>query len=103
MLAGDEPTSGERSLAGARGIVPVCANDEPGLFCDSYDAGTRGDQSELTGLMVQMEELREKLLLSGPCWLTGIKYALAALGMGSGQPLSPLEPVDAKRKARSTP
>jgi 4-hydroxy-tetrahydrodipicolinate synthase len=100
VLAGDEPTSGEALLAGAGGIVPVCANYEPGLFLRLYDAGTRGDRNELTGLMRRMEALREGLLLSGPCWLTGIKYALSALGMGSGQPLSPLEPVDAKRKAQ---
>jgi 4-hydroxy-tetrahydrodipicolinate synthase len=100
VLAGDEPTSGEALLAGAGGIVPVCANYAPGLFLRLYDAGTRGDRSELSGLMRRMEALREGLLLSGPCWLTGIKYALSALGMGSGQPLSPLEPVDAKRKAQ---
>ncbi len=99
VLAGDEPTSGDALLAGAAGIVPVCANYEPGLFLRLYDAGTRGDRSEVTRLMRRMELLREGLLLSGPCWLTGIKYALAALGMGSGVPLSPLEPVDAKRKA----
>ena len=99
VLAGDEPTSGDALLAGAGGIVPVCANFEPGLFLQLYEAGTRGDRSELTGLMRRMEVLRETLLLSGPCWLTGIKYALSALGMGSGMPLSPLEPADAKRKA----
>ena len=31
---------------------------------------------------------------------TGIKYALVALGIGSGEPVSPLEPADAERKAR---
>jgi len=69
------------------------------LFLRLYRAGQRGDRNELAPLMRRMEVLREGLLLSGPCWLTGIKYALSALGMGSGMPLSPLEPVDAKRKA----
>jgi len=100
VLAGDEPTSGDALLAGAGGIVPVCANYEPQLFLRLYEAGTRGDRSELAGLMRRMDALRESLLLSGPCWLTGIKYALSAMGMGSGQPVSPLEPVDAKRKAQ---
>jgi 4-hydroxy-tetrahydrodipicolinate synthase len=99
VLAGDEPTSGEALLAGAAGIVPVCANYEPELFLRLFNAGKRGDRNELAPLMRRMEVLRESLLLSGPCWLTGIKYALSALGMGSGMPLSPLEPVDAKRKA----
>jgi 4-hydroxy-tetrahydrodipicolinate synthase len=100
VLAGDEPTSGKALLAGAGGIVPVCANYEPETSLRLYDAGTRGDHSEVTRLMVRVEQLREALLLSGPCWLTGIKYALAALGIGSGMPVSPLEPIDAKRKAR---
>jgi 4-hydroxy-tetrahydrodipicolinate synthase len=100
VLAGDEPISDDALLAGAGGIVPVCANFEPALFLRLYEAGKRGDRGEMAGLMRRMEVLRESLLLSGPCWLTGIKYALSAMGMGSGQPISPLEPVDAKRKAR---
>jgi 4-hydroxy-tetrahydrodipicolinate synthase len=100
VLAGDEPISDDALLAGAGGIVPVCANFEPALFLRLYDAGKRGDRCEMAGLMRRMAVLRESLLLSGPCWLTGIKYALSAMGMGSGQPVSPLEPVDAKRKAQ---
>lgn len=50
--------------------------------------------------MTRVEVLRESLPLSGPCWLSGIKYALCALGIGSGRPLSPLEPADPQRRAR---
>jgi 4-hydroxy-tetrahydrodipicolinate synthase len=100
VLAGDEPTSGKALLAGAGGIVPVCANYEPETFSRLYDAGSRRDESEVTCLMKRVGQLREALLLSGPCWLTGIKYALSALGIGSGMPLSPLEPVDSIRKAQ---
>jgi 4-hydroxy-tetrahydrodipicolinate synthase len=100
MLAGDELTSGEALLAGAGGIVPVCANYDPGLFLRLYEAGARGDRGEVDRVMVQTLLVRETLLLSGPCWLTGIKYALATLGIGAGQPLSPLEPADAQRMAR---
>ncbi len=81
-------------------IVPVCANYDPGIFLRLYDAGTRGDTSEVARLVAEIMALRETLLLSGPCWLTGIKYAMAALGIGSGKPVSPLEPVDAQRKTR---
>ncbi len=100
VLAGDEPTSGKALLAGASGIVPVCANYEPETFSRLYEAGVRRDDREVTRLLERVGQLRETLLLSGPCWLTGIKYALSALGMGSGMPLSPLEPVDSKRKAQ---
>ena len=100
VLVGDEPTISKALLAGAGGIVPVCANCDPGIFLRLYDASRRGDHSELTQLATEMMLLRETLLLSGPCWLAGVKYAMAAMGIGSGKPVSPLEPVDTQRKAR---
>lgn len=100
VLAGEESTCGKAILAGAGGIVPVSANYEPATFLRLYDAGTRRDESEVASLMERVQQLREAMLLSGPCWLSGIKYALSALGIGSGMPLSPLEPVDSKRKAQ---
>ncbi|MGD0093712.1 MAG: dihydrodipicolinate synthase family protein [Planctomycetota bacterium] len=100
VLAGDEHTAGEALLAGAGGIVPVCANYDLGTFLRLYEAGRRGDRSAVGQLMARVEVLRETLPLSGPCWLSGIKYALAVLGLGSGRPLSPLEPCDPQRMAR---
>lgn len=100
VLAGDEPTCDEALLAGAHGIVPVCANYNPRMFLRLYEAGARGDRDALTRMMPPMLATREALLLTGPCWLAGVKYALAALGMGTGKPLSPLEPADSQRKAR---
>ena len=98
VLAGDELTSGKALLAGARGIVPVCANFEPSTYVQLYDAGTQGNRDRVAQVMIRVEELRQQLLFSGPCWLTGIKYALSALGIGNGLPLSPLEPIDEQRK-----
>lgn len=100
VLAGDEFTSNEALLAGAGGIVPVCANYDPATFLRLFDAGSKGNREELARVMTRMLMVRETLVLSGPCWLSGIKYAVAALGIGSGMPVSPLEPADAKRIAR---
>lgn len=100
VLAGDEFTSNEALLAGAGGIVPVCANYDPATFLRLFDAGSRGDREELSRVMTRMLMVRETLVLSGPCWLSGIKYSVAALGIGSGMPVSPLEPSDAQRMAR---
>ena len=44
VLAGDEATSGEALLAGACGIVPVCANYDPNTYLRLYEAGARGDR-----------------------------------------------------------
>jgi 4-hydroxy-tetrahydrodipicolinate synthase len=100
VLVGDELVGGEALLAGAKGVVFVCANYDPLIALNLYNAGTRGDRDEVARLMARLLLVREHLVVSGPCWLSGIKYALAALGIGSGQPLSPLEPVGAQRKAK---
>jgi 4-hydroxy-tetrahydrodipicolinate synthase len=100
VLAGEESTAGEALLAGARGIVPVCANYDPLGYLRLYQAAERGDRQAVTQAMVRVQQLREPLTQAGPCWLAGIKYALAGLGMGSGQPLSPLAPCTAQGMAR---
>lgn len=100
VLAGDEATSGKALLAGACGIVPVCANYDPATYLRLYKAGRTGDKTGLARQMKRATQLKEALVLSGPCWLSGIKYAVSALGIGSGLPVSPLEPADAGRQAR---
>jgi hypothetical protein len=39
-------------------------------------------------------------LLSGACWISGMKYAMSAIGLGSGECVSPLEPAENKRRTR---
>ena len=96
VLAGDERTSDEALLAGAAGIVPVCANYDPAMFLRLYAAGRRGDREQLAGVMDELRALHEALVFSGPYWLSGIKYALSILGIGSGRPLAPLPAADAR-------
>ena len=100
VLAGDEATSGKALLAGAAGIVPVCANYDPATYLRLYKAGRTGDKAGVARQMKRAMQLKEALALSGPCWLAGIKHAVSALGLGSGLPVSPLEPADAGRKQR---
>ena len=98
VLAGDEKTSGEALLAGAAGIVPVCANYEPETFLALYRAGVDSDREGVAKQMRRVAELRNALVLAGPCWLAGIKYAVSLLGIGSGATVSPLEPVTAAQR-----
>ena len=100
ILAGDEQTSNKALLAGAKGIVPVCANYDPWTYLRLCEAGLRGNADEVARQMERVKTLIAALPCSGPCWLAGIKYAMSALGIGSGMPLSPLEPCDAQRMAR---
>jgi 4-hydroxy-tetrahydrodipicolinate synthase len=98
VLAGDEKTSGAAMLAGADGIIPVCANYEPETFLALYKAGVAGDRTEVAKQMQRVTELRNALVLAGPCWLAGIKHAVSLLGIGSDTVVSPLEPVTAAQR-----
>jgi dihydrodipicolinate synthase/N-acetylneuraminate lyase len=100
VLVGDELIMADGLLAGGKGIVPVCANYDPKRCIRIYEAGARRDRKALAAEMPEFLHIRETLLLSGPCWISGIKHAMAALGYGSGLCVSPLEPADAKRRAR---
>jgi 4-hydroxy-tetrahydrodipicolinate synthase len=97
MLYGDEATMDQALLAGAKGIVPVCANYNPQLFLCLYEAGRSGNRAALSKEMAEMLPTRETLLLSGACWISGIQYAMTALGLGSGPCISPLEPAEPGR------
>ena len=90
LLQGDEPHIAAGLLAGAVGIVPVCANFEPATYIAAYEAGIARDAAALGPLQERILYIREKLLLSSPLWIAGIKYAMSCLGLGSGMPISPL-------------
>ncbi len=100
VLGGDEQTAGDALLGGAAGIVPVCANYEPETFTALYAAGVVGDAEAVARSMRRVRQLREALVLSGPCWLSGIKHAVSLLGIGSGAVVSPLEPAPEPQRRR---
>jgi len=95
---GDEVAISEGLRGGACGIVPVCANYEPTTFIKAYEAGVRGDAAELAKQQARIMHIRERLCLGGISWVAGVKYASASLGIGSGKPVSPLEPAGAAQR-----
>ncbi len=95
---GDENGISEGLLSGACGIVPVCANYEPATFLKAYEAGSRGDAAELDRQQKRILYLRERLCLGGISWVAGVKYGSASIGIGSGKPVSPLEPAGAAQR-----
>jgi len=98
VLQGDEPHIAEGLLAGAVGIVPVCANYEPATFLRACQAAIAGDQAELLRCQERILHLRSKLVLAGPNWIAGVKAGAAVLGIGSGKPVSPLQPLTEEQK-----
>jgi 4-hydroxy-tetrahydrodipicolinate synthase len=100
VLVGDEPSMAEGLQAGGKGIVPVCANFDPALFLRTIQAAMNGNRAELQTLQQRILDVRNILVVAGPCWLAGIKYSLSALGIGNGKPVSPLEPPPKEQVAK---
>jgi len=102
VLEGEEPHIARGMLAGAAGVVPVCANFEPSTYIAAYEAGRAGEVAAANALQGRINEVRQRLLFAGPLWIAGIKYAMSLLGVGSGRPVSPLQPLTAEQKATIT-
>jgi 4-hydroxy-tetrahydrodipicolinate synthase len=100
VFMGEEPNIAEALLNGASGIVPVCANLEPRTFIRAVEAGRKQDRAELARLQERILVVREHLPRLAPCWIAGVKYAVAAIGIGSGKPVSPLQPLTEAQKQK---
>ena len=100
VLMGSEIAIAIALQAGAVGMVPVCANVEPETFVSMYQASVAGDTGAMSRLQKRINFLRETLVLAGPCWLAGPKYAVSCLGIGSERMSSPLQPLTAAEKDR---
>jgi len=100
VLTGDEFKAVESLRAGAVGIVPVCANYEPATFLQVYQAVKNGDDDAARQAAERILELRDNLPLAGSCWLSGVKYAMSILGMGSGATIAPIGPLTSEQKAK---
>lgn len=83
--------------AGAAGIVPVCGNYDPGLFVD-IDARVRRSGEAAADDQTRINALRDVLLVGDHNWIAGITWGVHTMGLGSGRPPLPLQPVDAERK-----
>lgn len=100
VLTGDEFNAVESLRAGAVGVVPVCANFDPVAFLQVYRAVMNNREAEARQAHERILTLRENLVMAGSCWLSGTKYALACLGMGSGDTLSPIGPLTPEQKQK---
>jgi len=100
VLQGDEATMVQGLLAGACGIVPVCANFEPETYLRAYQAAQKPDLKELARLDRRILDNRQKVPLSGPFWLSGIKYRVSKMGLASEKTISPLPQTTAEQKQK---
>lgn len=101
LLQGNETDICWSLAEGAAGIVPVCANYDPEMFVDIYNAATSKEQSETFDAKEaqnRINALRETLLVGDHNWIAGITWGLHTQGIGSGIPPLPLLPPDEGRK-----
>jgi 4-hydroxy-tetrahydrodipicolinate synthase len=98
VLQGDEGCMVQGLLAGACGIVPVCANFEPETYLRTYQAAMKKDLSELEKLDRRILYVKQKVVHSGPFWLSGIKYCMSKKGLASDKVISPLLSTSKEQK-----
>jgi 4-hydroxy-tetrahydrodipicolinate synthase len=100
VLMGDEKSMREGLKMGAVGIVPSSANFEAQPFVTAYNAALAGDMATLDTAYARIMELRENLPLASDYFVSGVKYALACIGIGSGKPVSPMSPLTPEQQAK---
>lgn len=86
--------------AGAVGLVPLLANYEPKTLVAAYEAGVSGDFEKLAKAQERINFLVTQFLQGLTCWVSGVKYGVSTLGIGSGRPVLPLEPLNDEQKKR---
>jgi len=98
MFTGTDSLIVESLQVGGCGSITIASNYEPKTFAQAYDAFLRDDKKKLDRLNQRILFLSNQLIKTGPCWLSGTKYALSTLGIGSDRVVSPLEPATRKQK-----
>jgi 4-hydroxy-tetrahydrodipicolinate synthase len=100
VFMGDEKSMRAGLKMGAVGIVPSSANFEAQPFVTAYNAALAGDEATLNSAYARIMELRENLPLASDYFVSGVKYALAHIGIGSGKPVSPMSPLTPEQQAK---
>ena len=100
VLIGSDELLAEGLLAGGRGIVPSCGNFDPEVYVRAWKAAMDNNTAGLRKAQERIILLRDRLVKGGPCWISGVKYAMSTLGMGSGKPVSPLQPAGAEQRIK---
>jgi 4-hydroxy-tetrahydrodipicolinate synthase len=88
VLIGPEELLAQSVLMGASGGVCGGANLYPELYVGLYNAAVAGDLRQVMELQQQVQRLSMKLYSVGEqpsAYLTGLKAALACLGIGNGR------------------
>jgi len=98
VLQGYEPDIEWGLSLGAAGIVPVCANYEPGTYVSAWLAAQQSDEELMHRAQKRISAIRDVLLTGNKNWISGIMYGMSTLGIGSGIPMRPLQELGEEDK-----
>lgn len=96
VLQGYEHLSAASLLHGGDGLVPGLANVAPALFVTLHRTAASGDAAACARLQTEIEDL--STLHGNGHWLSALKAACAAIGIGTGVPAAPLAPADSDQR-----
>jgi dihydrodipicolinate synthase/N-acetylneuraminate lyase len=94
VLQGNEHLAAASLLQGGDGLVPGMANFAPDLFVALRQAAVIGNAASCASLQAQITDLCT--LHRHGHWLSALKAACAAVGIGNGLPSLPLAPASEK-------
>ena len=100
LLQGNEPDIEWGLLAGAAGIVPVCANYEPTTYVAAWEAINHKDLALLNSVQKRIDFIRDELLIKSENWIAGVMYGLSTLGIGQGKTVAPLGGLSERSQKR---
>ena len=102
VLVGTEMCMGMSLWAGAVGLVALGVNIDPQVYLRGFAAAQKREAGPVLDLDLRLIEFRRDTAGSGDCWLSGTKYYLSKLGLGSERLMPPLQPASERRNASST-
>ncbi len=91
VLSGDDATTREAILAGAKGVISVTANVAPQRMSDLVHAALEGRVAEAAALDASLASLHERLFLeASPIPVKWVLQQMSLIGAGIRLPLTPL-------------
>lgn len=98
VLQGHEGVMGASLLCGGDGLVPGLGNVSPALFAALIRAARGAELERVAALQEQIDRLGA--LHAEEHWLPALKAAAAHVGIGTGAPAPPLQPLAPESRAR---
>lgn len=98
IFEGDDAVLLPALLAGASGGIGGSYNVMPGLFVRLWDAVQTGDADAAARIQLRINETIKALMVVDT--IVAVKQTLSWMGMGNGQPRTPIRPLTGDERAK---